>query len=144
VVMPFGGRTVRVSREGSAVRFSVLDAAFPLVERVEVSILDLGAGAEGRAAELRDALWQQLGLVLRYRGIVDGREGGRSLMVRERLAERLRDVTDDQADLLAAVRAGADGFSALASRDRDPAERTPAERASRPAGGALEVVLGQH
>ena len=74
VVMPFGGRAVRVDRQGDAVRFALLDPSFPLSERVEISIVDRGTPAAGRAAELRDALWDQLGLVLRYRG-ADAGEG---------------------------------------------------------------------
>jgi S1-C subfamily serine protease len=143
LVIPFGGRIVRVAREGGAVRFAVLDPAFPLVDRVELSILDRGPVPKGRAAELRDALWDQLGVVLRYRDVLDGREGSRSRTVMERLQARLREGEVDQEDLLAAVRAGADGFAGLTRREPDPAARTPAESGSRPARVELELVLGQ-
>jgi serine protease Do len=118
LVMPFGGRAVRVEREGEAVRFALLDPAFPLSTRVEVSIVDRGTPATGRAAELRQALWDQLGLVLRYRAAEAGREAG---SMRERIAVRVREREDDQADLVAAVRAGADGLAPSAATERDPA-----------------------
>lgn len=117
LVMPFGGRAVRVEREGDAVRFGVLDASFPLSNRVEVSILDRGAPAAGRAAELREALWEQLGLVLRFRAADAGREAP---TLREQITARVREREEDQAELIAAVRAGADGLAPAFAADRAP------------------------
>jgi serine protease Do len=138
LVMPFGGRAVRVEREGEAVRFSVLDAAFPLSARVEVSILDRGAPASGRAAELRDALWDQLGLVIRYRAAEAGRDGPG---LRDRVAARVREREEDQAELVAAVRAGADGLAPVTYGERDPAARDP-DGAQRAAAAVPVLILG--
>jgi serine protease Do len=140
LVMPFGGRAVRVERDGDAVRFGVLDATFPLSARVEVSVLDRGAPAAGRAAELRDALWDQLGLVLRYRAAEAGRDGAPA--VRERIAARLREREEDQEELLAALRAGVEGLAPLTYGERDPAAREPAEGGGRPATDVPVLILG--
>lgn len=131
VVMPFGGRAVRVEREGEAVRFGLLDASFPLSARLEVLILDRGAPVTGRAAELRAALWDQLGLVLRYRAAEVGREEAGSAAVRERIAARLREREEEQGELLAALRAGVEGLAPVAYGELDPAAREPP-----PGGGA--------
>ncbi len=139
VVMPFGGRAVRVEREGEAVRFAVLDPSFPLSGRVEVSIVDRGAPASGRAAELRDALWDQLGLVLRYRAAETGREAP---PMRERIAASVREREEDQAELVAAVRAGADGLAPVTYGERDPAARDPGGGPPPPADGPPVLVLG--
>ncbi len=141
IVMPFGGRAVRVEREGDAVRFSLLDASFPLSDRVEVSILDRGAPATGRAAELRGALWDQLGLVLRYR-VADAGEDRASPWLRDRIAARLRDREADQEDLVSAVRAGADGLAPVTYGERDPAARMPAEDVRRPSSRTPVLVIG--
>jgi hypothetical protein len=142
VLFPFGGRAVRVEREGDAVRFSVLDATFPLSGRVELSIVDRGAPADGRAAELRGALWEQLALVLRYRA-AEGPAPVREVPgVRERIALRIQRGEEDQQQLLAAVRVGAEGFSQITRTDRDPAaqgRRGAPERAAHP---PVEVILG--
>ncbi|HEY6099198.1 MAG TPA: serine protease, partial [Anaeromyxobacter sp.] len=140
LVMPFGGRAVRVEREGDAVRFAVLDPAYPLSGRVEVSILDRGTPASGRAAELRDALWDQLGLVLRFRAAEAGRE---AVSVRERITAKVREREDDQAELVAAVRAGADGLTPVTVGERDPASRDPGEAARAGAAGPV-LILGTH
>jgi serine protease Do len=142
IVMPFGGRALRVEREGDAVRFGLLDAAFPLSARVEVSILDRGAPASGRAAELREALWDQLGLVLRYRAAEGERDGVRALAVRDRIAARLREREEDQEELVAALRAGADGLAPVTYRERDPAAREPSDGAERAAPATPVLVLG--
>jgi S1-C subfamily serine protease len=146
VLFPFGGRAVRAERQGDAVRFSLLDAGFPLSARVELTVLDRGAPADGRAAELRDALWSQLALVVRYRGMEgaselrrgsDPRDG-----TRERLAARIRDDEDGQQQLLAALRVGADGFSRIVRSGRDPAARG-GEPTPGPSGlPPVEVILG--
>src|SRR5512140_419747 len=128
LVMPFGGRTVRVEREGDAVRFAVLDPRFPLSGRVEVSIVDRGAPASGRAAELRAALWEQLGLVIRFRTA----ETGKETAARDQIAARVREREDEQADLVAAVRAGAGELAPVAASERSPAARDPADGAMGP------------
>jgi len=138
LVMPFGGRAVRVEREGEGVRFAVLDAAFPLSAKVEVSIVDRGAPASARAQELRDALWDQLGLVLRYRAAEVGREAS----VRDRIAARVREREEEQAELVAAVRAGAEGLVPVTYGERDPAARDPAEGGQRPGSGGPVLILG--
>ncbi len=142
IVMPFGGRAVRVERDGDAVRFALLDATFPLSERVEVSIVDRGAPPTGRAAELRDALWDQLGLVLRYRAADAGPALGSAPWLRDRIAARLRDREDDQEQLVAAVRAGADGLAPVTVGERSPASRPPAQGARRPSSMTPVLELG--
>jgi serine protease Do len=139
IVMPFGGRAVRVEREGEAVRFSILDAAFPLATRVEVSVLDRGTPAPGRPTDLRDALWEQLGLVVRYRAAELGREG---VQVRERVAARVREREDEQAELVSALRAGAEGLVPVTASERDPAVRGPSDDLHRAAAGAPVLILG--
>jgi S1-C subfamily serine protease len=140
VVMPFGNRTVRVEREGDAIRFGLLDAGFPLSDRVEVLVLDRGAPAVGRAAELRAALWDQLGLVLRYRAAEAGGEGSRSAALRERIAARLRERDEDQEELLAALRAGVEGLGAVTYGELGPAAREPGGTA-RPSEAAVPVLV---
>jgi S1-C subfamily serine protease len=142
IVMPFGGRVVRVERDGDAVRFALLDPAFPLSERVEVSIVDRGAAATGRAAELRDALWEQLGLVLRYRAADAGEDRASGPWLRDRIAAGLREREGDQSELVSAVRAGADGLAPVTYGERDPAMRVPAEDARRPAARPPVLVIG--
>jgi serine protease Do len=137
LVMPFGGRVVRVEREGEAVRFGVLDAAFPLSNRVEVSILDRGAPAAGRAAELREALWEQLGLVLRFRAADAGREAP---TLREQITARVREREEDQAELIAAVRAGAEGLAPAFSADRG----APVRDGMRSGQAGPVLILGTH
>lgn len=139
LVMPFGGRTVRVEREGDAVRFAVLDPAYPLSTRVEVSIVDRGAPASGRAAELREALWEQLGLVLRFRAAEAGREAP---SLRERILVGVREREEDQAELVAAVRAGAEGLAPVTVSEKDAAGREPADGTTRSGGGTRVLVLG--
>ncbi len=90
VLFPFGGRAVRAERSGDAFRFAVLDEAFPLSTRIDLSIVDRGLAAEGQAADLRAALWEQLALVLRYRAAEGGPDGRRSPPVRERIAARVQ------------------------------------------------------
>jgi serine protease Do len=141
VVMPFGGRAVRVERAGESVRFAVLDPSYPLSTRVELSIVDRGgerleAGA-ARAGDLRQALWEQLDLVLAYRRA----EGGGAPHLRERLAARIRDREDEQADLVAAVRAGADGLGVFTSRERAGAVRNAVEGPERSEPGVVELIL---
>ncbi len=140
IVMPFGGRAVRVERDGDAVRFSLLDAAFPLSERVEVSIVDRGAPATGRAAELRDALWDELGLVLRYRATDAGEDRASGPWLRDRIAAGLRERERDQEELVSAVRAGADGLAPVTYGERDPAARTPAEDVRRASATPVLVI----
>ncbi|HEY6002781.1 MAG TPA: serine protease [Anaeromyxobacter sp.] len=137
LVMPFGGRALRVERDGDAVRFGVLDAAFPLSNRVEVSILDRGAPAAGRAAELREALWEQLGLVLRFRAADAGREAP---ALRERITARVREREEDQAELIAAVRAGAEGLAPAFVADQG----APLREGMRPRQPGPVLILGTH
>jgi serine protease Do len=129
IVMPFGGRAVRVEAAGGGTRFSLLDASYPLSTRVELAVIDTGALARGGsgAGELRDALWEQLDLVLRYRRAEEGRQGESSEYVLERAAARIREREEEQADLMAAAQAGADG---LALSDRRRVIRRTAARAT--------------
>ncbi|WP_242360778.1 serine protease [Anaeromyxobacter sp. SG17] len=120
IVMPFGGRAVRVEATGGGVRFSLLDASYPLSTRVELAVLG-GAGAGSGESELRDALWEQLALVLRYRRAEDGGDGSGSELVRARVAERIREREEEQADLVAATQAGADGLAVIRPPGREPA-----------------------
>ena len=123
IVMPFGGRAVRVELSGGGTRFSLLDPSYPLSTRVELAVIDTGAAARGGAGagELRDALWEQLDLVLRYRRAEEGREGDGSEYVLERAVARIREREEEQADLVAAAQAGADGLALSGSAARDPA-----------------------
>jgi serine protease Do len=141
ILIPFGRRAVRVERQGEAVRFAVLDRAFPLSTRVELAIVDGGAAADGRAAELRAALWEQLGLVLRYRSAEDGPDRRTSPAVRERIAARLREGEEEQEQLLSAVKVGAEGFGQLTRSERDPAQ-LPTESRGHLERGVIEVILG--
>jgi hypothetical protein len=86
-------------------------------------VIDTGALARGGsgAGELRDALWEQLDLVLRYRRAEEGRQGESSEYVLERAAARIREREEEQADLVAAAQAGADGLALSGSAPRDPA-----------------------
>jgi serine protease Do len=144
IVMPFGGRAVRVERDGDAVRFGILDPAFPLSGRVELSVLDRGAPASGRAAELREALWEQLALVVRYRASEAGRDGSHAPSLRERIAARVREREEDQEELVAALRAGADGLATVRPADREGAPRDPARDPQAQPGEAPVLILGHH
>jgi serine protease Do len=144
VLMPFGRRAVRVERQGETVRFMVLDATFPLSVRVELSIVDRGAPAEGRAAELRSALWEQLGLVLRYRAAEEGAELRRSPAARERIVARLRRGEQEQEQLLAGLKAGADAFGQIARSGRGPAAQGPRRGDPNGLENPIEVTLGSH
>jgi S1-C subfamily serine protease len=141
ILFPFGGRAVRAERQGDTVRFAVLDPAFPLSTRVELSVLDRGAAADGRAAELRGALWEQLALVLRYRAAEQPSEAARAAGARERIAARLQRAEEDQQQLLAAVKAGADGFAQITHGARDPAARGQ-DSTDRGGSPPVEVILG--
>jgi len=103
--------------------------------------VDRGAAADGRPAELRAALWEQLGLVLRYRSAEEGPEARRSPAVRERIAARLRRGEEEQEQLLAAVKAGAEGFDQITRSERDPAAKGPPEAGDRVPRGGVEVIL---
>jgi S1-C subfamily serine protease len=142
VLFPFGGRAVRAERNGDAVRFAVLDATFPLSTRVELTVLDRGAATDGRGAELRTALWEQLALVLRYRAAESPTEALRSSVARERIAARLQRSEEEQQQLLAAVKAGADGFEQITHGGRDPAARGRRETPDRDRLPPVEVILG--
>jgi S1-C subfamily serine protease len=142
VLFPFGGRAVRAERAGDAVRFSVLDVAFPLSTQVELSVLDRGAPADGRAAELRRALWAQLALVLRYRAAEGPAPARRAPGTREELFARIRREEEDQQQLLAAVRVGAEGFAQITRVDRDPAARARGESRGPAGAPPVEVILG--
>jgi serine protease Do len=139
VLFPFGGRAVRAERQGEVVRFSVLDPAFPLSTRVELTVLDRGAAADGRAAELRSALWDQLALVLRYRSAEAAADARRAPASRDRIAAHIQRGEEDQQQLLAAVRAGVDGFAQIT---RDPAARGRPEGASPQGTPPVEVIFG--
>jgi hypothetical protein len=138
VVFPFGGRAVRAERHADAVRFSILDAAFPLSTRVDLTVLDRGAPADGRAAELRAALWAQLALVLRYRAAEDAAAPARP-GAREELVARIQREEDEQQQLLVAVRIGADGFAQIT---RDPAARGRGDGPEPTVRAPVEVILG--
>jgi serine protease Do len=141
VLFPFGGRAVRAERQGEAVRFAVLDPGFPLSARIELTVLDRGAAADGRAAELRGALWEQLALVLRYRA-AEVPEGGRTSGARERIAAQLLRTEEDQQQLLAALKAGAEGFAQITRGSRDPAAQGRSEGPDRGGMPPVEVILG--
>ncbi len=144
LLMPFGDRVIRVENEGSGVRFSVLDGSFPLSARVDFSILDRGHTATGRAAELRDALFGQLALVLRYREAEELREPRSSSGVRDAIAFKVRERDDEQRELLEAIEAGAEGLALGTYSERDPASRGFPARSRRTGGGARELVLGPY
>ncbi|HEX9402094.1 MAG TPA: serine protease [Anaeromyxobacter sp.] len=144
VLFPFGGRAVRAERQGDGVRFAVLDEGFPLSARVELSIVDRGLAAEGQAADLRSALWEQLALVLRYRAVEAGAEARRSPTARDRIAARVRRGEPEQEQLLAAVKAGAEGLTPVTRGERDPASRGRSDAADRAGRGVVEVILGAH
>jgi S1-C subfamily serine protease len=147
VLMPFGGRTVRVERTGEGARFSVLDATYPLSDRVEVAIVDRGgtlrADGAARTAELRAELWGQLDLVIRFRRAEagEGRSPGRA---RERLVARIRDREEDQAELLAAVQAGADDLMTVTTSEWSAASSATADEVERRSGSGKELVLPTH
>lgn len=140
VLFPFGNRAVRAEREGGAVRFSVLDPSFPLSTRVDLTVLDRGAPADGSAAELRGALWRQLALVVRYRAAEAAAER-RHLPddAREELVARLQRGADDQQQLLTALKVGAEGFSQIT---RDPAARAAGGDGVAATPPPVEVILG--
>src|SRR5512133_1770228 len=144
VLMPFGGRSVRVERAGEGARFAVLDPSYPLSSQVEVAIVDRGGALRGdrlaRTAELRAALWEQLDLVLRYRRAEAAGVRG-AANARERLAARIRDREEDQADLLAALRAGADDLVTVTNGEWSAASSRTADRMDRRAGSGKELVL---
>jgi serine protease Do len=142
ILFPFGGRAVRAERHGDATRFYVLDSSFPLSSRVEFTVVDRGARVEGRAAELRAALWEQLALVLRYRAAESPSEARRSPDTRVRIVARLARGEEEQLQLLAAVRAGAEGFAQITQGDRDPAARSRPYGPERSEPPAVEVILG--
>jgi S1-C subfamily serine protease len=142
LLFPFGGRAVRAERGGESVRFAVLDATFPLSVRVELTVVDRAAPADGRAAELREALWAQLALVVRYRAAESAADARRRPGARERLAARIHQGEEEQQQLLAALRAGADGFSEITRHDRDPAARAQGEPRNPAAPPPVEVILG--
>ena len=142
VIFPFGGRAVRAERQGDSTSFSVLDPTFPLSTRIELTVVDRGASADGRAAELRAALWEQLALVLRFRAAESPAEARRVPGARERIMARLQRGEEDQQQLLAAVRAGAEGFAQITRSERDPAARARAPHPDRPGSPPVEVILG--
>src|SRR6266511_1101655 len=144
VLFPFVGRAIRAERQGDGVRFAVLDEGFPLSARVELSIVDRGLAAEGQAADLRSALWEQLALVLRYRAVEAGAEARRSPTARDRIAARVRRGEPEQEQLLAAVKAGAEGLTPVTRGERDPASRGRSDAADRAGRGVVEVILGAH
>jgi S1-C subfamily serine protease len=142
VLFPFGGRAVRAERLGDGTAFSVLDSTFPLSTRVELTVVDRGSAADGRAADLRAALWEQLALVLRFREAESPGEARRIPGSRERIVARLQRSEEEQQQLLAAVRAGAEGFSQITSSERDRAARSRAQGADRVGPPAVEVIFG--
>ncbi len=142
VLFPFGGRAIRAERQGDATKFAVLDPSYPLSTRIELSVVDRGLPADGRAAELRGALWDQLALVLRYRAAEASAAGRTVTGTRERIAALIQRGEDDQQQLLAAVKAGAEGFSQVTPGERDPAARGRADAAGRAGPPAIEVILG--
>jgi serine protease Do len=144
VLMPFGGRAIRVERAGEGARFVLLDASYPLSSRVEVAIVDRGGALPGerlaRTAELRAALWEQLDLVLRYRR-AEASEARTAASARERLALLIRDREEDQSDLLAAVRAGADDLVTITNSEWSAAPSGAPDRIEGRTGSGKELVL---
>ena len=144
ILMPFGGRAIRVERAGEGARFALLDASYPLSSRVEVAIVDRGGALPGerlaRTAELRAALWEQLDLVLRYRR-TEASEGRTAASARERLALLIRDREEDQSDLLAAVRAGADDLVTITNSEWSAAPSGAPDRNEGRTGSGKELVL---
>lgn len=145
VTIPFGGRAVRVEKEGDGLRFGLLDPAFPLSARLEVTLVDRGGGreaaGEGPAAELRDALLAQLGLVLSYRAAERDADGARSRWARDRIAARLHEREDEQADLLAALQSGGAALPDVTVRQRSVVTGGVSEGAERPTRDGLELIL---
>lgn len=109
LVFPFGGRVFFAERAGEAVRFGLLDADYPLSSRTEIEVLDRGTSPRsGPAKELREALWRELGLVVAWRNAESvGEPDGAA---RQRIERRLKDDEEANADLVAALQAGADGL----------------------------------
>lgn len=134
VVMPFGGRVVRAELSGGGVRFSLLDASYPLSTRVELAVLDTGPRSGPGGDELSEALWEQLGLVLHYRRVEEERESASASSARARVEEHIRDREEEQADLIAAAEAGADGLALIGGAVRDPATGTASPDARTPRG----------
>jgi serine protease Do len=144
LTIPFGGRVVRVERQGDTLRFELLDPAFPLSARSGVAVVDgpgerpaeggRGAAPTGDAmAELREALRAQLALVLAWRAAEAGGSSPGSRVSMARLAALAREREEEQADLVSAIEAGAMG----------PDDLTLSQRAS-PAGGTSEGVATPH
>jgi serine protease Do len=121
LTFPFGGRVIRVERDGDALRFVLLDPAFPLSARTRAAILDppggraerakantgdAAADAAGSPAELREALRAQLALVLAWRAAEAGGAGPASRSALGRLSALAREREEEQADLLSAIEAG--------------------------------------
>jgi serine protease Do len=126
VTFQFGGRFIRAERSGDALRFALLDPAWPLSAREDTVLVDPGrsGAAPGTAGELRDALRAQLALTLAYRAAEAG--GGASRFLLDRLATRSKEREEEQADLLAALDAGSPGLPGFT----DSGESAPAGRAS--------------
>src|SRR5512133_1152045 len=81
-----------------------------------------------------------LGLVRRYRR-AEAAEGRGAATARERLAARIRDREEDQADLLAALRVGADDLVTVTNGEWSAASSRTADRMDRRAGSGKELVL---
>ncbi len=155
VFMPFGGRTIRASARGEAVRFALLDERFPLSDRVELELVDrglsgraglvlpaaagddeipwraLGPAAE-RASQLRDALWLQLGAVIRFRAAQSAADALAAQPVMSRIAARLHDREEEQGDLLSALQAESDAIASSTVREPTGAVASPAGGSSHP------------
>jgi serine protease Do len=139
-VIPFGGRAVRVERDGDGLRFALLDAAYPLSTHAEVALVDRpGSAGDGPATELRDALRAQLALVLAWRA-AEPKAGGDSRMVMERLAGRMKEREEEQGDLLAAVETGAAPIAEVTQGERSAAAGRASDGARMPHAGGPELI----
>jgi hypothetical protein len=110
-----------------------------------VTLVDLGGGRAaagvGPAAELRDALVAQLGLVLSYRAAEQDADGVRSRWAKERIAARLREREDEQADLLLALQAGGAALPDVTVRQLTARSGGASDASERPAREGLELIL---
>ena len=137
VLFPFGGRAVRAERSGDAFRFAVLDERLPALHPdgpLESSI----AGSRRRAR--RRTCARRCGSSSRSSCATARPRAGPRAAARPPCASGSRRASGEgepeQEQLLAAAKAGAEGFTPTTRGERDPAG---ADRAGR---GVVEVVLG--
>jgi serine protease Do len=138
-VMPFADRAVRVDLEGEDVRFSLLDADYPLTTAVQVAIVARGDLAQPAAfvvpsrfgerelpwpaldgslrdpgQRLHDALWRQLAAVLAYRD-GEARGGPEARTALSAAAARIRGRRGEQKEILQSIDFDADELSTSAA-----------------------------